>query len=59
MSAPTPLDLAARVRELEREVAALRARVAALEQSLNPNVEHPLDREVVREKSVYDWQGPH
>lgn len=46
------------MRELEELVAALRARIAALERRLDPNLEHPVDRTLVRERTVYDWQGP-
>ncbi len=58
MSSPSPSSLEERVRDLERQVAALRARLLVLEQQMDPSVEHPTDRSVVREKSVYDWQGP-
>ncbi len=53
----TDLELQARIDDLEREVRQLRARVAALERLVGNAAEHPADREVVREKAVYDWQG--
>lgn len=58
MASPSSTDLESRVRELEQQVAALRSRVAALEARLNPDLEHPADRTMVRERTVYDWQGP-
>lgn len=50
-------ELAARVEALEREVRLLRARVIALERLTGSSAEHPADRETVREKATYDWQG--
>lgn len=47
-----------RVDMLERKVRDLTARLTALESRTGPRVENPLDAQAVREKSVYDWQGP-
>lgn len=47
-----------RLDALERLVRELRARVAALEAQTRVRVENPLDTAAVRDKSVYDWQGP-
>lgn len=58
MAPAAPPDLERRLRELERLVAALAARVATIEARLDPNLEHSSDRQTVREKPVYDWQGP-
>ncbi len=55
-SEPDPA-LRERIDELERELRQLRARVAALERLVGSSAEHSADREVVREKAVYDWQG--
>jgi hypothetical protein len=43
---------------LEAQVRDLLLRVATLEGILkgSPRVEHPLDRDTVREKVSYDWQ---
>ena len=57
MSTPAPLDLPARLQQLEREVRELRLRIADLERKLEPRTEHPEDRTVVREKVTYDWQA--
>ncbi|HTT14476.1 MAG TPA: hypothetical protein VMG81_01670 [Thermoplasmata archaeon] len=57
MSTPAPLDLPARLQQLEREVRELRLRIADLERKLEPRAEHPEDRTVVREKVTYDWQA--
>jgi hypothetical protein len=58
MSAPTNVDLAARVAELERQVRDLRLRIAALERGgVSPRRENPEDRNAVREKVSYDWQA--
>ena len=58
MATTSSIDLETRLRELEQQVASLRARVAELERRLAPNPEHPVDRTMVRERTVYDWQGP-
>ena len=50
--------LAARLDELQRIVRDLKERVATLERLLDVRLEHPIDRDAVREKPVYDWQGP-
>ncbi len=56
--APTAdLELLRRLDDLERELRQLRARVAALERLVGNAGEHSTDREVVRGKAVYDWQG--
>lgn len=57
MAEPAPTDIAARLRELERQVRELRERVAFLERNLAPRNENPVDRATVREKAVYDWQS--
>lgn len=49
--------MAARLEELEKELEALRARIATLERQLDPRSEHPSDRAAVREKVSYDWQA--
>ncbi len=50
--------LMARIAALEGLVRDLTVRVAALEAVIknSPRVEHPLDRDTVREKVSYDWQ---
>ena len=48
----------ARLAALEHEVRELRARVLSLERRTTAQPEHPIDRTAVREKTVYDWQGP-
>jgi hypothetical protein len=57
MALPDPV-LTARLAALEQQVRDLQSRVAALEIVLkgSPRVEHPLDRDTVREKVSYDWQ---
>jgi len=57
MATPDPV-LTARVATLEQQVRDLLTRVMALEVILkgSPRVEHPLDRDTVREKVSYDWQ---
>jgi len=47
-----------RLAALEHEVRELRARVLSLERRTTAQPEHPIDRTAVREKTVYDWQGP-
>jgi hypothetical protein len=48
----------ARLEELERQVLELRRRLAVLEARLaQSREEHPLDRNTVKEKVVYDWQS--
>ncbi len=58
MATAVPPDLERRLRELERLVAALASRVAAIEARLDPNREHSSDRETVRARAVYVWQAP-
>jgi hypothetical protein len=50
--------LLARLAALEGLVRDLTLRVAALEAAIknSPRVEHPIDRDTVREKVSYDWQ---
>ncbi|MCI4342955.1 MAG: hypothetical protein L3J92_02395 [Thermoplasmata archaeon] len=57
MALPDPA-LTARIATLEQQVRELVTRVTALEVILkgSPRVEHPLDRDTVREKVSYDWQ---
>ncbi len=57
MAAPDPSP-DARLADLEAQVRALTVRVASLEAMMrnSPRVEHPLDRDTVREKVSYDWQ---
>ncbi len=57
MSLPAPSDVDRRLAELERQVRELRARVAWLEQTFAPRLDHPVDRATVREKVAYDWQA--
>jgi hypothetical protein len=48
----------ARIAELERELRELKLRLAALERLLTKRVaEHPVDRQAVESKVVYDWQA--
>ncbi|MCI4370309.1 MAG: hypothetical protein L3J81_03150 [Thermoplasmata archaeon] len=65
MATPTSETPGARLDALERQVADLRRRLAALEarllpttgaKPLQPREEHPLDRDTVKEKVVFDWQ---
>jgi hypothetical protein len=58
MANPSPLPLLERLAALELEVRDLRARLAALERTVNQPAEHAADRVSVREKAVYDWQAP-
>jgi len=58
MADPSVAVLRERIDALERELKELRARLEILERLTTPRVEHPLDRGAVREKAVYDWQGP-
>ncbi len=53
-----PPDPDARLAALEREVRDLRARIVELERRILNQPEHPVDRAAVRDKTVYDWQGP-
>jgi hypothetical protein len=46
-----------RLEQLERDLRELRLRVAALERLVGASGEHSADRQVVREKARYDWQG--
>ncbi|MCI4327091.1 MAG: hypothetical protein L3K16_05585 [Thermoplasmata archaeon] len=66
MATPTTDPASARLDELERQVADLRRRLAVLEarllqstgaRPLQPREEHPLDRDTVKEKVVFDWQS--
>ena len=57
MSTPIPTNLADRVAALERQLVELRTHIVALERAIAPREEHPVDREVVREKVSYDWQS--
>jgi hypothetical protein len=66
MATPTTDPASARLDELERQVADLRRRLAALEarllqstgaRPLQPREGHPLDRDTVKEKVVFDWQS--
>jgi hypothetical protein len=66
MASPTNDATAARLDALERQVADLRRRLAVLEAKLaqstgggrlEPREEHPLDRDTVKEKVVFDWQS--
>ncbi len=54
---PGPLDPAARLAELEREVAELRARIVALERLVGASSLHRADEATVRQKVTYDWQA--
>ena len=56
-ASPSP-ETEARIAALEREVRELRARIVELERRIASLPEHPVDRAAVREKTVYDWQGP-
>ena len=56
MAAPAPPSLEARLANVEQELAALRARLAALERLLANPAEHPVDQSAVRRKVTYDWQ---
>ncbi|MCI4339865.1 MAG: hypothetical protein L3K06_00190 [Thermoplasmata archaeon] len=58
MVVPTAPEMEARLTALEREVRDLRARILELEQRIASLPEHPVDRAAVRDKTVYDWQGP-
>ncbi|HTW39393.1 MAG TPA: hypothetical protein VMF04_00830 [Thermoplasmata archaeon] len=49
--------MAARLAQLEKDIVALRTRIAQLERQLDPRSEHPSDRSTVREKVAYDWQA--
>jgi hypothetical protein len=58
MAAATPDPSAGRIAELERQVADLRRRLAALEERfLQARGDHPLDQETVKEKVKFDWQS--
>ena len=58
MTDPEVLALRTRIEQLEQRLRELTARVAYLESRTQPRIENPLDSQAVREKSVYDWQGP-
>lgn len=58
MTDPEVVALRDRIDQLERRLRDLTARVAYLETRTQPRIENPLDSQAVREKSVYDWQGP-
>jgi hypothetical protein len=58
MTDPDVVALQARIDQLEQRVRELLARVTYLESRTQPRIENPLDTQAVREKSVYDWQGP-
>lgn len=55
----TDPTLAQRLAALEREIASVKARLAALEAASRPAVsgEHPTDQQAVRQKVTYDWQS--
>ena len=58
MAAPLPDRTSARLDELERKVADLLRRLAAVEaRYMQPRSEHPLDAETVQEKVKFDWQS--
>jgi len=57
MADELPPDLIARVERLERELREIRLRMATLEQKMDPRLEHPVDKNTVREKVAYDWQA--
>lgn len=44
--------------DLEREVAALRRKIDALERIIAGMPEHGVDKTATRGKVVYDWQAP-
>ncbi len=54
---PGSSELRQRIDELDRELKALRGRLAALERLMGAGSEHPTDETTVRKKVVYDWQG--
>lgn len=56
--ADAEMDLSARVAALERELLALRRRVATLEGIIAGMPEHGVDKTATRGKVVYDWQAP-
>jgi hypothetical protein len=58
MADPSPSDLEQRLAALERAVRELQARLLELEKRSMAQPEHSVDRTAVREKTVYDWQGP-
>lgn len=57
MATPASDALEARIRELERQVQDLRARVVALERLVGASGPHRGDETTVREKVTYDWQA--
>jgi hypothetical protein len=48
-----------RIAALEAQVRDLTQRITTLESMIrnSPRIEHPLDRDTVREKVAYDWQS--
>jgi Tfp pilus assembly protein PilO len=56
-AADSAAEMAARLAQLEKDLQALRTRIAQLERQLDPRAEHPSDRSAVREKVAYDWQA--
>ena len=56
-AADSATEMAAKLAQLEKDIVALRARIAQLEKQLDPRSEHPSDRTAVREKVAYDWQA--
>jgi hypothetical protein len=58
MPDPAPPAYLERLLALERDVRELKARVAELQKLLGQRPEHPVDRTLTRDKTVYDWQGP-
>ena len=57
MATDDAAKMADRLAQLEKDIIALRARIAQLEKQLDPRSEHPSDRTAVREKVAYDWQA--
>jgi hypothetical protein len=57
MDPPPTADLVARIDLLQKELAELRRRLAALERTVGTSSEHPIDRTVTQGKVSYDWQS--
>lgn len=58
MPAPPPDQSSARIDELERQIADLRRRLAAMEEKFRqPRNEHPSDTQTIKEKVKFDWQS--